>query len=486
MSHAIFPVILSGGAGTRLWPLSREFHPKQFFSLTEERTLLQATVQRLAALEELQAPILVCNETHRFLAADQLRAIGIVPSALLLEPVARNTAPAIAAAALEALALVKGGEDPILLVLPADHLIRNEDRFASAVRAAVREAASGHLVTFGVAPAYAETGYGYIKAAGPTGVSRGARKVERFVEKPDAATAAGYIDDGSYYWNSGMFVFTAGRYLHELGLRAGDIRDAVAAAHRDAVEEFGHRRLDADSFAGSPAVSVDYAVMERTTGAVMVPLGAGWSDAGSWAALSDLGGRDDAGNATQGDVMLEGTRNTYVRGGERVVAAVGVTDLVIVDTADALLVAGKNALPDVTKVVERLKGGGRQEQRDHRKVVRPWGTFDSVHGGEGFKVKHLVVNPGQRLSLQQHRHRAEHWIVVRGTARVTRGDETFLLSENQSTYIPRETKHRLENTGATPLELIEVQTGGYLEEDDIIRYEDAYGRSVSGDRKPQV
>ncbi len=479
MTDILFPVVLSGGAGTRLWPLSRELHPKQFIPLVEDHTLLQATVLRLAAIENLRGPILVCNESHRFMVAEQLGAIGVTPSAVLLEPVGRNTAPAIAAAALAARALVKGGEDPILLVLPADHIIRNESRFASAVRAAVREAASGNLVTFGVAPAYAETGYGYIKAAGPTGVSEGARRVERFVEKPDAATAAGYVQDGSYYWNSGMFVFTADRYLDELGAGAAEIRSAVTAAYRDAVQEFGFRRLDAGSFAGSPAISVDYAVMERTTGAVMVPLDAGWSDVGSWAALSDLAERDDAGNATQGDVILEGARNTYIRGGDRVVAAVGVTDCVIVDTADALLVAGKNALKDVAKVVERLKRDDREEHRDHRKVFRPWGTFDSVHSGEGFKVKHIVVNPGHRLSLQSHRHRAEHWIVVRGAARVTRGDETFLLSENQSTYIPPETKHRLENPGKTPMEIVEVQSGSYLEEDDIIRYEDTYGRADS-------
>jgi len=481
MSHAIFPVILSGGAGTRLWPLSRELYPKPFIPLVGERTLLQATALRLAPLHELRAPIVVCNAAHRFMVAGQLGAAGVTPSAVLLEPVGRNTAPAIAAAALEALALDDGAGEPILLVLPADHVIQDEDRFAGAVRSAVREAASGHLVTFGVTPDHAATGYGYIKAAGPTGVTGDGRRVERFVEKPDAATAAGYLEEGGYYWNSGMFVFSAQGYLRELGARAPAVREAVAQAHREAAADMGFLRLGAEPFARSPAVSVDYAVMEHTSRAAMVPLEAGWSDVGSWAAMADLGEKDDAGNVTRGDTLLEGVRNTYVRAGDRLVAAVGVSDLVIVDTADALLVTGADAVQEVGKVVERLRSADRGEHRIHREVHRPWGAFNDLHRGDGFKVKHIVVNPGQALSLQSHRHRAEHWVVLRGTARVTRDDDTFELSESQTAYIPLGARHRLANPGTVPLEVIEVQTGGYLEEDDIVRYEDAYGRMGSGD-----
>ncbi len=484
MSHVLFPVILSGGAGTRLWPLSRELYPKPFIRLLEEHTLLQATARRLAALDEMRAPIVACNEAHRFLVVEQLRAVDVAPSAVLLEPVGRNTAPAIAAVALEALALDDGG-DPILLVLPADHVIRDESRFAGAVRSAVREAASGHLVTFGVTPAHAATGYGYIKAAGPAGVSDDGRRVERFVEKPDAAAAAGYLEEGGYYWNSGMFVFSASGYLRELGAHAPAVRDAVTQAHRNAAEDMGFLRLEAESFARSPAVSVDYAVMEHTSAAVMVPLEAGWSDVGSWAALADLGEKDEADNVARGDTLLEGVRNTYVDAGDRLVAAVGVSDLVIVDTADALLVTSKDAVQDLGEVVARLGSAGRGEHRVHRKVHRPWGMFHDLHSGDGFKVKHIVVNPGQALSLQSHRHRAEHWVVLSGTARVTRGDDTFMLSESQTTYIPLGAIHRLANPGTVPLEVVEVQTGGYLEEDDIVRYEDAYGRVGSVDTEPE-
>ncbi len=483
MSRLLFPVILSGGAGTRLWPLSRELRPKQFIALAEEHTLLQATVRRLASLDELSPPIVVCNEAHRFLVAEQLGAVDTPPSAVLLEPAGRNTAPAIAVAALQALDLANDGEDPILLVLPADHVIRDAARFASAVRAAVREGAAGHLVTFGVVPARAETGYGYIKAAAPTGVSEDGRRAERFVEKPDAATAAGYLEEGGYYWNSGMFVFSAARYLKQLGVHAPGVRGAAEDAYRGAVEHAGFRWLDAEAFSRSPAISVDHAVMERTSHAVMIPLDAGWSDVGSWAALADLGQRDADGNVVQGNVVMEGVQDTYVRGGQRLVAAVGVSDLVIVDTADALLVARRDAAQDARKVVARLRSEGREEHHVHRKVRRPWGTFDAVHGGDGFQVKHIVVEPGHALSLQSHRQRAEHWVVVRGTARVTRGDETFTLTENQSTFIPVGTHHRLANPGAVPLEVVEVQTGDYLEEDDIVRYEDIYGRLDRSDGK---
>ena len=485
MSHVLFPVILSGGAGTRLWPLSRELHPKQFIPLAEEHTLLQATARRLAPLHESSPPIAVCNEAHRFMVTEQLSAIGVTPAAVLLEPVGRNTAPAIAAAALEALALVDDGEDPLLLVLPADHVIRDQSRFAAAVRAAVLEAAAGHLVTFGVVPACAETGYGYIKTAGPTGASDGGRRVERFVEKPDAAEAAGYLEEGGYYWNSGMFVFSASQYLRELRVHAPAVRDAVSQAHRRAADDAGFRRLEAESFSRSPAISVDYAVMEHASGTVMIPLAADWSDVGSWAAVAAIGAGDADGNVARGNTILEGVRDTYVHAGDRVVAAVGVSGLIIVDTADAVLVTRPEAAQDTGKVVARLKSAGRVEHRAHRKVHRPWGAFDDVHRGAGFKVKHISVRPGHALSLQSHEHRAEHWVVVRGTARVTRGDETFTLTENQSTYIPPRTRHRLANPGAGPLELVEVQTGGYLEEDDIVRYDDDYGRTGADDSEPQ-
>lgn len=482
VTPTVFPVILSGGAGSRLWPLSRELHPKQLIALVDEYTLLQATVRRLASLDDaLRPPIVVCNEEHRFLVAEQLEAVGVTPAAILLEPAGRNTAPAIAAGALEAIGRCGEGEDPVLLVLPADHVIRDEARFDGAVRQAVRQAARGRIALLGVVPSYAETGYGYIKAGESVGEQSGepsgARRVERFVEKPNAADAASWIEGGNCYWNSGMFVFRAGRYLQELEIHAPNIRRAVEKAHEKAKPDLGFLRLDADSFIGSPAVSVDHAVMEHASDAVVVPLDAGWSDVGSWATLSELSAGDEAGNVVEGDVILHDARGTYVRSEDRMVAAVGVTDLVIVDTADAVLVAEKRAVQDVKEVVQRLEGASREEFRTHRKVYRPWGNYDSVHAGEGFKVKHIVVHPGRRLSLQAHRHRAEHWIVVRGTARVTRGDETFTLHDNQSTYIPMGVKHRLENPGPGQLELIEVQTGTYLGEDDIQRFEDAYGRA---------
>lgn len=480
MNPRIVPIVLSGGSGSRLWPLSREHHPKQLIGLLGENTPLQTTVQRLSFLDGAMAPIVVCNDEHRFMVARQLEAIDVVPSAILLEPVARNTAPAIGVAAAEALAQSGEGEEPILLVLPADHVIRDPTRFASAVRAAVRHASAGKLVTFGVVPACPETGYGYIKAGVQARHDNDARVVDEFVEKPDADRAATWIATGDYYWNSGMFAFGAARYLRELETHAASIRDAVQAAHDKAVRDLGFLRLDAAAFAESPAVSVDYALMEHTTDAVMVPMDAGWADIGSWASLSALHGADRKGNATQGDVVLEGTRNSYVLGGSRVVAAVGVKDCVIVDTADAVLVAAKSAVQDVRKVVERLKRDGRDECKVHRKAYRPWGSYEVVYSGDGFKIKHITVNPGQSLSLQMHQHRAEHWTVVRGDARVTRGEETFVVSENQSTYIPPRVRHRLENPRAVPLELVEVQSGAYLGEDDIVRFEDAYGRADRG------
>lgn len=476
----VFPVVLSGGAGSRLWPLSREAYPKQLLALVDEHTLLQATVLRLAVLEDLRPPIVVCNEEHRFMVAEQLQAIGTTPDAILLEPVARNTAPAIATAALEALGLCGEDENPILLVMPTDHVVRDDEKLAGAVREALREAADGRLVAFGAAPDYPETGYGYIKAGPATEAGGSARVVEAFVEKPDREEAAALIEAGDCYWNSGMFVFGARRYLEELDRHAAPIREAAQKAHENAKQDLDFLRLDAECFAGAPGLSVDYAVMEHTSDAVVVPFDAGWSDVGSWAALMELSPpaqRDEAGNVVQGDAILRNTRDTYVRAESRVVAALGVADLVIVDTPDALLVADRNAAQDTRKIVEELKQAGRDEHRHHRRVYRPWGHYERVDGGEGFQVKRLSIRPGGQLSLQMHRHRAEHWIVVRGTAKVTRGEETFLLSENQSTYIPQGTRHRLENPAEETLDLIEVQSGDYLGEDDIVRFEDIYGRS---------
>ena len=477
MNHPIVPVILSGGSGTRLWPLSRAHHPKQFLALLDECTLLQGTARRLACIDGANPPVVVCNERHRFMVADQLRSIDVTPAAILLEPMARNTAPAIAAAALDAIARSSAGDEPILLVLPCDHVVQDEARFAEAVRAAVREAARGNLVAFGVTPTYAEPGYGYILAGARAGSVDHARPVEGFQEKPDLETAAALIAAGDCYWNSGMFAFGARTFLRELEAHAASILRAVEKAHADAAPDLGFSRLDREGFAQSPSLSVDYAVMERTSNAVVVPLDAGWRDIGSWASLVELSQRDEAGNVVRGDVVVHDTRDCLVFGGTRLVTAIGATDLVIVDTADAVLVAEKDAVRDVTRIVRKLEQADRDEQRTHRKVYRPWGSYDSVHDGEGFNVKHIVVQPGQRLSLQAHRHRAEHWIVVRGVARVTRDDETFVVRENESTYISQNARHRLENAGEIPLELIEVQTGSYFGEDDIVRFEDAYGRT---------
>ena len=477
MNHPVFPVILSGGAGTRLWPLSREHYPKQFVSLLDECTLLQATARRLSFLESPKPPVVVCNESHRFVVVEQLAAIGVSASAILVEPVARSTAPAIAAAAMEVLAQCDAADEPILVVLPADHAIESNARFAEAVRTASEEAVLGSLVAFGVNPTYPETGYGYIVARPGGESAHDVRQVETFREKPDARTAAALIATGNCYWNSGMFVFGARAFLRELELHAASIFRAVGKAYENATADLGFLRLDAAFFEQSPALSVDCAVMELTSNALVVPLDAGWRDIGSWTSLADLGKRDEAGNTIHGDVVVHGTRNTLVFGGSRLMAAIGAKDLVIVDTADAVLVADRHSVQGVKEVVQRLKQAGRDEHKQHRRVHRPWGSYDSVHDGAGFNVKHIVVQPGGRLSLQAHRHRAEHWIVVRGVARVTRDDETFTVHENQSTYIPQGARHRLENPGDVPLELIEVQTGSYFGEDDIVRFEDAYGRA---------
>lgn len=482
MSDSVFPVILSGGAGSRLWPLSREAYPKQLIALVGEKTLLQITAQRLASLDHLQPPLVVCNQEHRFMVDEQIQAIGIAPTAILLEPMARNTAPAIASAALEVLAQCGKNDEPILLVAPADHVIRTGSKFTHAIQTGIREAAAGRLVTFGVPPTHVETAYGYIKTGRSAEADGEAKMVERFIEKPSADDAATLIEAGNCYWNSGIFIFGARRYLEELEQYAPIIREAIEKAHRNATLDLGFLRLDAESFARSPTISVDYAVMEHASDVVVVPLNANWSDIGSWTAIAELtesAERDAADNVVQGDAVLQDTRDTYVRGEDRLVAIVGVENLIVVDTPDAVLVANKEAVQDVRKVVERLKQAGRDEFRHHRKVYRPWGHYDAVHGGSRFKIKHITVNPGQQLSLQMHRHRAEHWIVVRGAARVTRGEEVFTLSENESTFIPKGVRHRLENPGPESLELVEVQSGDYLGEDDIVRFEDIYGRQSS-------
>lgn len=467
----IVPVILSGGSGTRLWPLSRELYPKQFLPLAEERTLLQATVRRLAGLPELAAPLLVCNENHRFLVAEQLRRIEVVPGAILLEPVGRNTAPAAAVAALQATA---GDVDPLLLVLAADHVIRDEGAFRAAVVQARLAATAGRLVTFGVAPTTPETGYGYICTGAP--LPEGALGVVRFVEKPPLAKAKEFLAAGNYFWNSGMFLFRASTYLAALAVHAPAILSACRQALVGAQRDLDFVRLDASAFAACPSDSVDYAVMEKTVDAAMVPLDAGWSDVGSWSALLEIAARDDDGNCLAGDILTAGTRNCYLSASSRLLATVGVEDLVVVETADAVLVAQRERVQEVKQIVAQLKASGRSEAVIHRRAFRPWGSYECIDQAERFQVKRITVNPGASLSLQLHHHRAEHWVVVSGTARITCGDKVFTLSENQSTYIPLGVVHRLENPGKIPLELIEVQSGSYLGEDDIIRYDDQYGR----------
>jgi mannose-1-phosphate guanylyltransferase / mannose-6-phosphate isomerase len=468
----IVPVILSGGSGTRLWPLSRELYPKQLLPLVGKDTMLQATLRRLEGVEGLAAPVIVCNEEHRFLVAEQLRQVGVTPAAILLEPVGRNTAPAVALAAASAMQAREQGEDPVLLVLPADHVIRKPEAFRAAVAEGARLAREGRLVTFGVVPDRPETGYGYIRAT-----ERGrASPVEQFVEKPDGVLAGQYVSSGDYLWNSGMFMFRAGRYIEELRTHRPEIVSACVAATAGAKADLDFVRVDREAFEACPADSVDYAVMERTADAWVVPLDAGWSDVGSWASLHDACDADAAGNVAVGDVLVEDARNCYLYAESRLVAAVGLADCVVVETKDAVLVAPRDRVQDVKALVERLKAEGRYETSLHRQVFRPWGSYDSVDNGERFQVKRIIVKPGAQLSLQMHHHRAEHWVVVQGTARVTRGEETFLLGENQSTYIPMGVRHRLENPGKLPLHLIEVQSGTYLGEDDIVRFEDTYGR----------
>lgn len=468
----IYPIIMAGGSGSRLWPLSRQLSPKQFLPLADaELTMLQATIQRLAGLD-MGLPRLICNEQHRFLAAEQLRQLGMDGANILLEPVGRNTAPAIALAALQA---TVDGADPVLLVLAADHLIVDVATFQASILTALPLAQAGKLVTFGIVPTQAETGYGYIEQG--TAVDGGGYAVSRFVEKPDLATAREYLASGSYLWNSGMFMFRASRYLAELELFRPDILAACRAALAGGTQDMHFTRVDAAAFAACPDESIDYAVMEKTDAAVVVPLDAGWSDIGSWSALWEVSAKDAQGNVFKGDVLGEGARSTYVHADSRLVAAVGVEDLVIVETRDAVLVAHKDHVQNVKKIVAQLQADGRSEHVQHCEVYRPWGVYDAIDSGHRYQVKRITVKPGAKLSVQMHHHRAEHWIVVSGTAKVTRGEEVFLLTENQSTYIPIGEVHALENPGVIPLELIEVQSGSYLGEDDIVRFEDKYGRA---------
>ena len=470
----LIPVILSGGSGTRLWPLSRELYPKQLLPLVGKGTMLQETLARLEGVTDVGAPIVVCNESHRFLVAEQLRASSSTPQSILLEPVGRNTAPAVAIAALAAeMNSQERNTDAVLLVLPADHVIRDPKAFRAAVVLGRQAAEKGKLVTFGIVPNKAETGYGYIKRGAGTPA---AYSVDKFVEKPDAATAQQYVASGEYYWNSGMFMFQARRFLDELRSLAPEMYEACVAATKAAKRDLDFTRLPAKEFGACPSDSIDYAVMEKTRHAVVIPLDAGWSDVGSWSALHEAIPGDANGNVNLGDVLSTDTHGCYLQSTSRLVATVGLKDHVVVETKDAVFVAPKDRVQDVKTLVNELKKQGRYETSLHREVFRPWGSYDSIDNGDRFQVKRLSVKPGASMSLQLHHHRAEHWIVVAGTARITRGEETFLLEENQSTYIPLGAKHRIENPGKIPLHIIEVQSGTYLGEDDIVRFEDRYGR----------
>ena len=453
--------------------MSRRLRPKQFLPLLSERSMLQDTVMRLQGVPGASAPIVVSNSEHRFLVAEQLRELGVKPDVQILEPVGRNTAPAVAIAALHAQSRQR---DACLFVLPSDHLIQDLPAFHSAIAAALPLAASGSLVTFGVTPRAPVTGYGYIERGEPIPESKSSFKVRRFVEKPNLETARGYVASGNFFWNSGMFVFHAARFLEELQNFRPDIAAAAKAAWEGGTRDLDFLRLDAAAFEACPSDSVDYAVMERTSASVVVKADMGWSDVGSWTALWEAEKKDESQNVAHGDVDLRDARGCYVRAESRLVSVLGARDLVVVETNDAVLVADRSRSQEVKEIVERLDREARTEHVSHRRVYRPWGYYESIDAGDRFQVKRIMVKPGEALSLQMHHHRAEHWVVVSGTARVTRNDETKLVSENESTYIPIGARHRLENPGKTPLFLIEVQSGGYLGEDDIVRFDDKYGR----------
>ena len=473
MPRKLHPVILCGGSGSRLWPMSRRLLPKQFLPLVTERSLLQDTVARLAGLQSCAAPIVISNNEHRFLVAEQLHELGVKPAVQILEPVGRNTAPAVAIAALH---LFSGDPDGILLVLPSDHAIGDAAAFRAAVDVARAAAERGMLVTFGIRPTQPATGYGYIESGDPLDGVKGAAKVRRFVEKPSLEKATEYLASGRFLWNSGMFVFSARRLLEELERSRPDILKAAKAALEASQRDLDFLRLDAKAFGDCPAESIDYAVMEKTGSGAVVAADMGWSDVGSWSALWEIGEKDAAGNVARGDAQLQGSSGCYVRADSRLVYVLGGKDLVVVETDDAVLVGERARAQEVKDIVDTLDRGARSEHVSHSRVYRPWGYYETIDAGKRFQVKRLMVKPGEALSLQLHHHRTEHWVVVSGSAKVTRGEETLVLVENESTYIPIGTKHRLENPGKIPLFLIEVQSGGYLGEDDIVRFEDRYRR----------
>ncbi|MBT3014997.1 MAG: mannose-1-phosphate guanylyltransferase/mannose-6-phosphate isomerase [Candidatus Thiodiazotropha endolucinida] len=469
----IIPVILSGGSGTRLWPLSRSAYPKQFIPLTDEKSLFQQTLERMSGISDAGDALIVCNEEHRFMVAEQMRQLNITSLGIMLEPIGRNTAPAIACAAHYALSKDK---DAVLVVTPSDHVIRDNRQFVAAMSQGLERVDDGSLVTFGIVPDKPETGYGYIRKQ-DTSLSSGAFPVAEFVEKPDLETAKGYLASGDFYWNSGMFVFRADAYLQELEQFHPDILQATIRACELIKTDLDFLRLDKEAFNACPAKSIDYAVMEKTAKSVVVPMDAGWSDVGSWSALADVSVEEgNNGNVLQGDVLIKGVSNSYLRSENRMIAGIGLDNVIVVETADAVLVADKSHVQDVKGIVEELKASGRCEYISHVRVYRPWGNYETVDECDRFKVKRIVVNPGASLSLQQHHHRAEHWVVVKGTAQITKGEKEILLTEDQSVYIPLGTKHRLTNPGLIPLEIVEVQTGSYLGEDDIVRFSDEYGR----------
>jgi len=469
----IIPVILAGGSGTRLWPLSRQLYPKQMIDIYNEKTMLQNTVLRIEGFEMMAPPIIVCNENHRFMAAEQLREINIDPLAIILEPIGRNTAPAIALAAFKAM---KHEKDPILLVLPADHVIEKVMDFHAAIRAGIKEAEKGNLITFGIIPDSPETGYGYIKKGDLLESGTGASKIEKFVEKPDLATAKKLFDSGSYCWNSGMFMFKASEIIKELETHAPDIMMPCKGLIEAGVQDLDFFRLSREGFQDIPSDSIDYAVMEKTSKGIVIPFKAGWNDLGSFDALWQAGKKDENLNVIKGDVLTHDVKGSYINSESSLIAAVGIEKFVIVETKDAILVSPRDRVQDVKKIVKQLKDHNRNEIVSHRKVYRPWGSYETIDAEHRFQVKRITVKPGAKLSLQKHFHRAEHWTVVSGAATITRGDEEMLLKEDESTYIPLGTLHRLENPGKIPLELIEVQSGSYLGEDDIVRFDDVYGR----------
>lgn len=470
----MIPVILSGGSGSRLWPLSRKQYPKQFLALTGEHTLFQQTLERLV-FDGMEAPVVVSNQEHRFIVQEQLEALDLKTQSILLEPFGRNTAPAVAIAAMK---LIAEGRDELLLILPADHVIDDQRAFQRALALATNAAEKGEMVLFGVPADRPETGYGYIKSGDERGLPDGVIRVERFVEKPDEARARQFVEEGGYFWNSGMFLFRASRFLEELKKHDTDIYDTCLLALERSRRDDDIISIDPATFECCPDNSIDYAVMEKTRRACVVPLAAGWNDVGSWSSIWEVHDKDANGNVTMGDVVVHDSRNCLVHGNGKLVSVVGLEDIVVVETKDAMMIAHKDRVQDVKKVVNQLDAAGRSETQNHCQVYRPWGSYDSVDMGGRFQVKHITVKPGARLSLQMHHHRAEHWIVVSGTAQVTCDDKTFLLTENQSTYIPIASVHRLANPGKIPLEIIEVQSGSYLGEDDIERLEDVYGRTT--------